>query len=124
ARWGAPYLVAHRADLQNALLDAVRNDAGIDLQMGVDVTGAHPEADGLAIDLSRSGDRSRTAGAALIAADGVWSDLRRELRGQEPSGFSGFVAWRSTLSAAAGEAGLFERDLVHVFVHPRFHLVA
>jgi salicylate hydroxylase len=33
-RWGAAYLVVHRADLQRALLDAVRSQSGVDCHRG------------------------------------------------------------------------------------------
>src|SRR2546421_270106 len=38
-RWGAPYLVAHRADLQRALLEAIARESGIKLQTGAAVAG-------------------------------------------------------------------------------------
>ncbi|RZK95662.1 MAG: FAD-binding protein, partial [Methylobacterium sp.] len=38
-RFGAPYYVIHRADLQTLLLDAVRGRPGIRLLVGRDVTG-------------------------------------------------------------------------------------
>ncbi len=36
-RWGAAYLVIHRADLQRALLDAVREQSGVELTLGATV---------------------------------------------------------------------------------------
>ena len=36
-RWGAAYLVIHRADLQRALLDAVRGQSGVELTLGAAV---------------------------------------------------------------------------------------
>lgn len=44
-RWGAPYLQVHRADLHSVLLDAALA-AGVDLRLGMDVTGY--EIDGAA----------------------------------------------------------------------------
>lgn len=124
SRWKSPYLVAHRADLQAALLAAVREAGAIDVTLGTEVTGAGRAGEGISARLARAGEFSAASGAALVAADGVWSMLRRQIRGQEPDGFSGYVAWRSTLPASAPQARKFDRDLVHVFVHRRFHLVA
>ena len=39
SRWGGPYVVAHRADLQKALLSTVADEPGITLQTGVEVRG-------------------------------------------------------------------------------------
>ena len=38
-RWGAPYLVIHRADLQRALVEAVRGQANVELSLGTSVIG-------------------------------------------------------------------------------------
>ena len=36
-RWGAAYLVIHRADLQRALIDAVLGQPGVELTLGAAV---------------------------------------------------------------------------------------
>lgn len=123
-RWGAPYLVAHRADLQKALLEAVKQEPAIHLRMGDGVVSAQCEGAALTANLAGNGAGGREHGRALIAADGVWSSLRSQIRRQSASSFSGFIAWRATLPASAPAARQFSPDSITVFTHRRFHLVA
>lgn len=96
-RYGAPYLVAHRADLQQVLAVAVGNNPDITLNM------AHrledfAEYDGGVTGLVYSKGRIKErTGALVVAADGVWSHLRTRHLGLEEAGFSGFIAWRGLI---------------------------
>ena len=126
-RWGAPYLVVHRADLHAALEDAAAA-ARIAVRRGVEVRGFElGAADGsVALQLEGPG-QAATRGGLAIAADGVWSRTRAAL-GLPRSRFSGALAWRATLAAASpgGErlAGLGGEGRVSAFLHPGAHLVA
>jgi salicylate hydroxylase len=100
-RWGAPYLVLHRADLQAVLLEMVRSEGRIALTTGVEISGSDPKAD------------------LLIGADGVWSKARPAAQ-SEGSAFSGHVAWRCTVPTDAG----LDPSAVSVFAHRDIHLVA
>jgi len=78
-RFGMPYRVIHRADLQQILADAVK-DSGVDIRFGTEVTDAGRGDLGVTVE-TRTGDAtSRHHAAALVAADGVWSRLRQRLR--------------------------------------------
>ena len=50
-RYGAPYWVVHRADLQQILLDHVRGTAGITLQFGRTVSAISQKPEGLEVTL-------------------------------------------------------------------------
>ena len=48
-RWGAPYLIIHRADLQGALADTARNRANIDLRLGIELAGVDEQVGVVAV---------------------------------------------------------------------------
>ncbi|MGX5843133.1 FAD-dependent monooxygenase [Mesorhizobium sp. ArgA1] len=132
ARWQAPYLVAHRADLQAALLAQVAEQPGIELVTGARVTGIAVNAQDVAVTAEADGRAIEARGRLLVGADGVWSSVRAQLTSKEPafgkSRFSGELAWRATVAAegAAGEAfaTIAATDCVTTFLHPGFHMVA
>ncbi|SEE45392.1 salicylate hydroxylase [Rhizobiales bacterium GAS188] len=118
-RYGAPYLVIHRADLAGLLLDAVRGEQRIQLLYGREAHGCTQRAESIAIALrSERGATSELEFAAAIAADGLWSGLT----GETPPRFSGFAAWRALLPAASAPA-LALSDEVGLWLAPQAHLV-
>ncbi|KUM26858.1 salicylate hydroxylase [Mesorhizobium loti] len=131
-RWGAPYLVAHRADLQAALAARVAEQPEIQLVTGARVTDIAVAPQNITATAKRDGGSMEAAGGILVGADGVWSSVRSQLAGKEPafrkSRFSGELAWRATIAAesAAGQAfaAIGATDCVTTFLHPGFHLVA
>jgi 2-polyprenyl-6-methoxyphenol hydroxylase-like FAD-dependent oxidoreductase len=40
-------------------------------------------------------DGSQSSGDLLIGADGLWSSVRSQLRGEQPARYSGYTAWRA-----------------------------
>ncbi|TPI40990.1 FAD-binding protein [Mesorhizobium sp. B3-1-9] len=130
-RWGAPYLVAHRADLQAALMAAVAERPGIALVTGARVTGFAVDPQSVTATVEIDGKATDVACGLLVAADGVWSSLRAGLArtaGFAASRFSGELAWRATVPAesAAGQAfaQIGAANCVTTFLHPGFHMVA
>lgn len=97
ARYGAPYLVIHRGDLQRVLLDAAGATPDITLRLGTRVRDAQQDDDAVRLDLEtdEAGDHARAA--ALIGADGVWSTVRRRILGLRQAVFSGRTAYRAVL---------------------------
>ncbi|WP_018263154.1 FAD-dependent oxidoreductase [Methylobacterium sp. WSM2598] len=96
-RFGAPYLVIHRADLQTILLDAVRGRPGIRLLVGRAATGFRETASGASLTVESAGGRAETLEADLVvAADGIRSALRARLDGGALRPV-GAAAWRATL---------------------------
>jgi salicylate hydroxylase len=124
-RWGAPYLVAHRADLQKALLERVFDHGGIELVTGIGIDGFTFEGNSV-----RPVAAGPIAGAfrLLVGADGVWSSLRGRLARHSRETFSGYVAWRALVDDArlntCGLADAFDRSEVTALLDPFFHLVA
>lgn len=105
-RFGAPYLVAHRADLQTLLLDAVRGRPGIRLLMGRQVTAAEERGERVALKAERAGGAEVLEADLALGADGLWSALRRAVGDGRAPHYRGTTAWRATLPASALPAGL------------------
>jgi salicylate hydroxylase len=131
-RWGAPYLVAHRADLQAALMARAAEMPDIELVTGARVSSIDIGQHGMTARAEIAGKTVEAEGFLLIGADGVWSSVRAQLAGKErafgKNRFSGELAWRATIAAesAAGEAfaAISAADCVTTFLHPGFHMVA
>lgn len=125
-RWGAPYLVVHRADLQGALAGHVADHPNITLLNGARATGVEFDTDGATLSFERAGENGRVSCRFAIGADGVWSGLRGHVRADPASRFSGFVAWRAMLQVAdtTDAYAIFDKASVNAFLSPRFHLVA
>lgn len=122
ARWGAPYRVVHRADLQEIVATAAVA-AGADLRLGARIEGFDPREDAVEV-ATEAGEAERFA--ALIGADGLWSTVRLRIAGEGAPRYSRKVAWRATMPAdalppgiAATETGLWlgrDAHLVHYAV--------
>lgn len=129
-RWGAPYLVAHRADLHASLLHKAQKEPRINIATGITVKSAREFDGGVSVGLGSSGENETQTefqhGRLLIGADGVWSALRENVRSQSASQFTGYVAWRTLVdfSKAQSVPGCGSADTVTAFLNPRFHLVA
>ncbi|ACK49951.1 monooxygenase FAD-binding [Methylocella silvestris BL2] len=100
SRWGAPYLLAHRADLQRALLDAAAGQEAIALHTGVALTGFASGPGGVTAALRKGMTRFEVAGDCLIGADGSRSLVRgRLLGGDDALNMSRRAAWRALVPA-------------------------
>ncbi|AWN36073.1 FAD-dependent monooxygenase [Methylobacterium radiodurans] len=123
-RYGAPYYVIHRADLQTLLLDAVRGRPNIRLMVGRDVTAIAQTPEG--VELTCAGDARTDVVAAdlAIGADGLRSRIREQLD-PAPLRFGQMAAWRAVLpreglpEAFGGEeTGLWLGSGRHVVHYP------
>ncbi len=101
ARWGAPYLQAHRADL-HALLLAACETAGVRLRVDSPVERVEADGDGVRLEI---GGEAMSADV-LVGADGVHSRVRAAVLGETPARFTGQIAWRGLVSAADLPPGL------------------
>lgn len=127
-RWHAPYLTAHRADVQAALVAQVTGTASIRLITGATLKDAGISSEGIVGTFERDGAQTRPIGSLLIGADGVWSKAR-ELPGLAGrSHFTGELAWRVTVAADSPAGRTFTSigasDSVTAFLHSGFHLIA
>jgi len=93
-RFGNPYAVVHRGDLHGVLLKACRDNPDIELRVKSDVTGYGRHGGGIAAHLATG---ARVEGAALIGADGLWSNVRRQLVGDGAPRVSGHTTYRSVI---------------------------
>lgn len=119
ARFGHPYVVMHRSDLLDVLLAACRADARIVL-----------EASRAVVDVEDHGDAVRAVcadgaaydGVAAVAADGLWSRLRKLVHDDGEPLAARYVAYRGTLPVAElwEGAGL---DDVTLWTAPGLHFV-
>ena len=121
-RYGAPYWVIHRGDLQAVLIEAVRAHPDIVLHLGTRVEDFAMQEDGVIISARASEHRFEDRGAALIAADGLWSSLRRRLGHRRQPRFARRTAWRALAPAAALEPELLA-PAVNLWFGTRAHLV-
>lgn len=118
ARHGAPYWVAHRADLQAALLRAVEHQPLIEVVTGFEVAHVRELPDAVAA----QGPRGETRGAALVAADGLWSRTRAHVLDLPPLAFSGKTATRTVIGRASAPEP-FRANVTGAWLSPDAHVV-
>lgn len=103
-RYGAPYCVIHRADLQAVLAQACQNNDLITIKLGTPLNPG--EFDG-----------------PVLAADGVHSKwrgkVREDVREDAEKRFTGYVAWRTTHDVEPIKSGAVTR----IWFGPNAHLV-
>ena len=116
-KFGAPYRVAHRADLQNALLQSARSKPGINLQNNAEVTNVSIAETALSL---KSGISLK--GEAIIAADGVQSAIRNLLTGQPGKNTVGHMLHRGLTPVASVPASV-NIDIVTLWLFPGGHVV-
>lgn len=118
-RYGYRYIVMHRADLLNVLLEACRVSDRISL-----------ESDKRAIAVEASGDSARVCCAdgavydcdAIIGADGLWSTVRKFVHDDGDPVCSMYVAYRGTIPASRFSQGMPPDEMV-LWTGPEKHFV-
>jgi salicylate hydroxylase len=100
-RWGAAYLVIHRADLQRALTDAVRSQSAIELTLGATLLNFADNGGRLSVELGHGVNQTRDEADLLIGADGLRSQVRDQLGfgAQDQAKFAGRIAYRALVNA-------------------------
>jgi salicylate hydroxylase len=121
-RYGAPYWVIHRGDLQAALSDAAVQDLNIVLRLGMSMEDFATHPHGVTISARGATGLWTEHGHAVIAADGLWSAARARIASRTPPRFAGRTAWRA-LVPAAQLAPEFREPLVHLWLGHDAHLV-
>ncbi len=99
ARFGAPFLVCHRADLHSALLDAALSHPGVTITTGESLESFASDREQVAVTLRSAEGHHRTVSAdGLIGADGLGSTVRSTLAGpSDQPVYSGQTAWRAVI---------------------------
>jgi salicylate hydroxylase len=100
-RYGAPYWIIHRGDLQSALLEAVEANPDIVLRLGSRVDDFAIHRNGVTVAAHSRRETVEEHGLALVGADGLWSRLRGRLGHGETLRFAGHTAWRALVPAEA-----------------------
>ncbi len=121
-RYGAPYWIVHRGDLQAALVAAVAQERDVSLKLGMRVEDFATHSHGVTVSANGSGGVWHERGYALIAADGLWSESRARLGFKDPPRFAGRAAWRALIPASEVPAELRE-PLIHLWLGRDAHLV-
>ncbi|AQS41513.1 MAG: Salicylate hydroxylase [Candidatus Tokpelaia hoelldobleri] len=131
-RWGiadeqqrSPYFTIHRADLQSALYEGIKQDPLIDCRFGHEIVSYSGSAEaGFSLEVSHGETTETIQAPLLIGCDGVWSKMRARLG--EKSVFSGYVAWRATIDATSlplSFLNLINRQAVTAWMGPEGHFV-
>ncbi len=121
-RYGAPYWMLHRGDLQSALVEAVAEqpDVVLTLDTKVEDFAIHPK--GITAQLRDSSGTREERVPALIGADGIWSTVRTQLGDKSKPEFRNRTAWRALLPASAVPEE-FGRPVTRLWLGRDAHLV-
>src|SRR5262245_36515033 len=94
ARFKNPYAVVHRGDLHGVLLRGCREHPRIQLEVNSEVVGYEQDDRYVTAKLA-SGAAYR--GIGLIGADGLWSNVRKQVVGDGPPKVAGHTTYRSVI---------------------------
>jgi 2-polyprenyl-6-methoxyphenol hydroxylase-like FAD-dependent oxidoreductase len=95
ARYGTPHLLLHRNDLHGLLVEAVRALKPDAIKLGMRAKAVAQTADAVTVQFA---DGQSATGTAIIAADGIHSQVRQCLFGPSKPEFIGCVAWRGLIA--------------------------
>jgi len=94
ARFRNPYAVVHRGDLHGVFLRACQSHELIELRVSSEVVGY--DQDGSSV-TARLANGERVTGRLLIGADGLWSNVRKQVVADGPPRVSGHTTYRSVI---------------------------
>jgi salicylate hydroxylase len=94
ARFRNPYAVVHRGDLHGVFLKACADHPLVELRTSSEVSGY--EQDGARVTAFIANGETVT-GRALIGADGLWSNIRKQVVGDGAPRVSGHTTYRSVI---------------------------
>lgn len=100
-RYGAPYWMIHRGDLQRVLLEAVRANPDVALKLDSKIEDFVVHANGVTAQARSGPVAAEERGIALIGADGLWSTIRTRLGYTDPPHFRHRTAWRAVVPVDA-----------------------
>jgi salicylate hydroxylase len=119
ARFRHPYIIIHRVDMHNVLLDACRREPAITLVPDAMVTRFDDCNDNVTVTTE---DGRTFSGPVLIGADGIRSGIRAQLfddGGPVPNGYTAF----RTIVPMCDVVADVQRDIVALWGGPGFHIV-
>jgi salicylate hydroxylase len=121
-RYGAPFWVIHRGDLHGALTAALYQQLEVTIKLGMRVEDFVTHTNGVTVSARSDSGLLDERGAALIAADGLWSIVRGRIDDGAAPAFVGRTAWRG-LVPAAEVAHEFREPLIHLWLGRDAHVV-
>jgi salicylate hydroxylase len=119
AIYGAPYWMVHRGDFHRVLVEAFRVRAPGKLHVDHRCVGFEQERGRVELKLA-NGERVR--GAVVVGADGVHSEIRRQIGGDAKPFFAGVAAWRGLVPMERLPASM-QRDVGTNWVGPGGHVI-
>ncbi len=119
ARFKNPYAVVHRGDLYGVFLKGCRAQPRIELSVDSEVLSYEQDGTSVTIRLV-SGERIR--GSALIGADGLWSNVRKQVVGDGLPRVSGHTTYRSVIPTERMPEDL-RWNAATLWAGPKCHLV-
>src|SRR5262245_36992481 len=119
ARFKYPYIIIHRIDLHNILLDACRGNSLIALVPDAMVSRFLDHGDQVTVTTE---DGRSFEGTVLIGADGIRSRTRAQLLDDGDPRPNGFMAFR-TIVPIGDVSAQVQRDIVALWGGPGFHIV-
>lgn len=123
-RWGAPFRVFHRADLQQVLLHVARAHSAIEIRTNARVGDFEEEGGVVSLRVHGPSGAEDIEASGLVGADGVRSSVRAVLvrAPKDAPVYAGHTAWRALIPAAALPAGLRRRE-TQLWLGPGAHVV-
>jgi 3-hydroxybenzoate 6-monooxygenase len=118
-RFGNPYAVIHRGDLHGVFLRVCRDSPRIALRTSSEVVGYEQ---GGATVTARLASGEVVTGSALIGADGLWSNVRKQVVGDGPPRVSGHTTYRSVIPTERMPEDL-RWNAATLWAGPKCHLV-
>ena len=116
-RFGSPYHVLHRAQLQAGLLECVQAKSDIRIQTGAEVVDVSTTIASLTL---QSGENLR--GPAIIAADGVHSVVRQKMQPHSAARFTGHTVFRALMPISTVPSSI-DANVVTLWLYPGGHVV-
>ncbi|CAF1448618.1 unnamed protein product, partial [Adineta steineri] len=118
-QFGYPYIVVHRADLLNALYEACISNSLITLETNRTVTGVDEKPESIMVKCTNG---MCYVCDMVVAADGLWSTLRKFVCDDGDPLSVGYVTYRGTvgIDQVSKEAGL---ENVQFWIGPDIHIV-
>jgi salicylate hydroxylase len=121
-RFGAPFWVIHRGDLQTVLLEAVRANPDVALTLGARIEDYVVHPNGITVHARSGAIAAEERGIALAGADGLWSNVRARLGHAAPPRFGQRTAWRAVVPAGAVPSE-FREPSINLWLGRNAHLV-